>query len=168
MTSAQIPPADDSASQQGASQSDDAVNATAELAKWKDIAARAQADLQNARMRMEKEGQEMRVYAVQALIERLLPTIDNFRRSFEHLPADLVSHEWVKGLKTTEEQLLKDLEAVGLKRIHPLGQPVDPHGHEVIQVAPGEKDTVVKVLEDGYELSGKVIKPARVVAGSGE
>ena len=133
----------------------------------KDLAARAQADLQNAKMRMKKEGQEIRVFAVQALIERLLPTIDNFRRAFDHLPADLKSHDWVKGLAAVEQQLLRDLEAVGLKPIDALGKPADPARHEILQTAPGKEGIVLQLVENGYELSGKVIKPAKVVVGDG-
>ena len=167
MTAKANPPADDAASPQDAAPSDEVLKLREELARMKDLAARAQADLQNARARMEKEGQEMRAFAVQALIERLLPTIDNFRRAFDHLPQDLKSHEWVKGLHATEQQLLRDLEAVGLKRISPLGQQVDANRHEVLQTAPGVPDTVVKVFEEGYELNGRVIKPAKVVVGDG-
>jgi molecular chaperone GrpE len=139
-----------------------------ELAKLKELAARAQADLQNAKARMEKEALEIRSFAMQGLIEKLLPTISNFQRAFEHLPEDLAEHDWVKGLYATEQQLMADLQSVGLKKIESMGQPVDPQMHEVLQAAAGEKDIVVSVLEEGYELNGKVIRPAKVVVGNDE
>lgn len=138
-----------------------------ELAKLKDMAARAQADLQNAKARMEREAQEIRTYAMQGLIEKLLPTIDNFQRAFDHLPEELATNDWVKGLMAMEQQLVRDLESVGLTKIDAMGQPVDSAKHDVLQAAEGEKDTVVQVLENGYELNGKVIRPAKVVVGSG-
>lgn len=138
-----------------------------EIAKLKDMAARAQADLQNAKMRMEKEAQEIRSFAMQGLIEKLLPTIDNFQRAFDHLPEELAGHDWVKGLQATEQQLMRDLESVGLKKIEAAGMPVDTQRHEVLQAAEGDADTVVQVLENGYELHGKVIRPAKVVVGNG-
>lgn len=137
-----------------------------ELARLKDMAARAQADLQNAKARMEKEAQEIRAFAMSGLIEKLLPTIDNFQRAFDHLPEDLKDNDWVKGLQATEQQLMADLSAVGLQKIEALGQPVDSARHEVLQATEGEKDTVVQVLENGYELNGRVIRPAKVVVGS--
>ena len=140
---------------------------TDELARLKDMAARAQADLQNAKARMEKEAQQIRAYAMQGLIERLLPTIDNFQRAFEHLPEDLKDNDWVKGLQATEQQLMSDLTAVGLKKMDSLNQSVDPERHEVLQTGEGESDTVIQVLEEGYELNGKVIRPAKVVVGNG-
>lgn len=139
-----------------------------ELAKLKELAARAQADLQNAKARMHKEAQDIRSFAMQGLIEKLLPTISNFQRAFEHLPEDLSGNDWVKGLQATEQQLMADLQSVGLQKIDSLGQSVDPELHEVLQAAEGEKDTVVTVMEEGYTLNGKVIRPAKVVVGNGE
>jgi len=138
-----------------------------ELARAKDMAARAQADLQNAKARMEKEAVDIRMYAMQGMIEKLLPTVDNFQRAFEHLPEDLKGHDWVKGLQATEQKLMSDLESVGLKKIDSLGKPVDPEMHEILQATEGEKDIVVQVLEDGYSLNGKVIRAAKVVVGQG-
>ena len=110
-----------------------------ELQKLREIAARAQADLQNAKIRMERDAQEIRTFAMQGLIERLLPTIDNFQRSFEHLPAELKDHDWVKGLRATEQQLMTDLQSVGLSTMNVLGKPVDPARHEVVRTQ--RKDT---------------------------
>lgn len=152
MTTTQDPPQDDQ---------------TDELAKLKDMAARAQADLQNAKARMEKEAQELRTFAVQGLIEKLLPTIDNFQRAFDHLPQELAGHDWIKGVQAMEQQLMRDLQSVGLQKMEVLGQTVDPQKHEVLQSAGGETDTVVQVLENGYELNGKVIRPAKVIVGNG-
>ena len=142
-------------------------SAQEEIARLKDMAARAQADLQNAKIRMAKEAQEIRAFAMLGLIQKLLPTIDNFQRAFDHLPEELQDNDWVKGLQATEQQLMSDLSAVGLKKMDSLGQPVDSEKHEVLQAGEGEADTVVQVLEEGYELNGKVIRPAKVVVGSG-
>ena len=139
-----------------------------ELAKLKELAARAQADLQNAKARMDKEALEIRSFAMLGLIEKLLPTISNFQRAFDHLPEDLADHDWVKGLQATEQQLMADLQSVGPSQVASLGKPVDPQMHEVLQATEGEKDIVVSVLEEGYTLNGKVIRPAKVVVGNGE
>lgn len=148
--------------------SDEVKGLQEELRKLRDIAARAQADLQNAKIRMEKEAVELRVFAMQGLIERLLPTIDNFQRSFEHLPEELTDHDWVKGLRATEQQMMADLKIVGLERIEALGKPIDPMLHEVVSTGQGSVDTVVTVLENGYALNGKIIRPAKVLVGNGE
>ena len=139
-----------------------------EVDRLKDLAARSQADLQNAKIRLQKEAADSRIYAVEGLLRTLIPTVDNFRRAFRHLPSELAEHEWVKGLQATEQALLRDLQSAGLVRMECLGQPVDPHHHEVLQMAPGPKDQILQIHEDGYELHGKVLRPAKVVVGNGE
>ena len=138
-----------------------------ELEQMKDLAARSQADLQNAKARMEKESADSRRFAEQNLIHRLLPTIDNFQRAFDHLPEDLKDHEWVKGLQVVEQAFVTEMQSVGLQRIESLGETVDPDKHELLQAGPGENGTVVEVLEDGYTLHDKVIRPAKVIVGDG-
>ena len=140
---------------------------TEELARLKDLAARAQADLQNAKGRLEREAGELRKFALEGLVRELLPTVDNFQRAFAHLPEDLQNHEWVKGVQAVEQDLIRRLQAAGLRKIDSLGQSVDASRHEVLQTGPGDSDTVIEVFEDGYEYQGKVLRPARVKAGNG-
>ncbi len=139
----------------------------AELANMKDIAARAQADLQNAKDRLQREADDLRRFAVAGIIMRLLPTVDNFQRAFAHLPAELATHDWIKGVQAMEQDLIKILSDAGLTKIDSLGQPVDPAKHEVLQTGPGEQGKVVEVFEDGYELNGKILRVAKVKVGDG-
>lgn len=138
-----------------------------QVAKLTEIAARAQADLQNARARVERDALELRAFAAEGVIGRLLPTIDNFQRAFQHLPEDLGDHEWVKGVQAIEQELLRNLGDLGLKKFSPLGQKIDPTRHEVVLTGSGEAETVIDVLADGYELNGRVLRPAKVKVGDG-
>ncbi len=138
-----------------------------ELEKMKDLAARAQADLQNAKARSEREAMELRMFASESIIRKILPTLDNFQRAFQHVPADLASNEWVKGVQAIEADLMKHVSDVGLKRMQSLGEVVDPQRHEVLSIGSGEADKVVEVFEEGYELHGKILRPAKVKAGDG-
>ncbi|TSC79368.1 MAG: molecular chaperone GrpE [Candidatus Peregrinibacteria bacterium Gr01-1014_25] len=138
-----------------------------EVQRFKELAARSQADVQNARTRMEREAADARQYAAAMLILRLLPTIDSFQRAFAHVPADLQSHEWVKGIGAIERQMMKELTDAGLARMSSLGQAVDPARHEVLMTGPGAAGTVVEVFEEGYELRGKILRPAKVRVGEG-
>ncbi len=140
-------------------------DATGEIAKWKDLAARAQADLQNAKERLKREREEIGAFASEQFIRPLLPTLDNFQRAFLHLPEELKNHEWVKGVTAIEQELLKRVQEAGLKKIGTVGEPVNADLHEVLLTAPGEENTVLEVLENGYELNGKVLRPAKVKAG---
>lgn len=137
----------------------------AELARMKDIAARAQADLQNAKQRLEREASDLRSFASEGVIRRILPTLDNFQRAFQSVPAELVAHEWVKGVIAIEQDLLKQVQELGLTKMSSLGAVVDSAKHEVITVGPGDEGKVIEVFEEGYELNGKVIRPAKVRAG---
>ena len=138
-----------------------------ELERLKDIAGRAQADLQNAKDRLERDAEDLRKFAGASMLIDLLPVIDNLQRAFAHLPKDLQDHEWVKGIEAVEQNLMKKLEEAGLKKIESLNQPVDPAKHEVLQAGPGEKDKVIEVFEDGYELHDKILRPAKVKVGDG-
>jgi molecular chaperone GrpE (heat shock protein) len=139
----------------------------ADLEKFRDLAGRAQADLQNAKARVEKEGRDMRMFATESIVRRILPTLDNFTRAFLHIPDDLKNHEWVKGVAAIEQDLMKQMSDAGLKRMQSLGEVVDPLRHETLALGPGEEGKVVEVFEEGYELNGKVLRPAKVKAGDG-
>lgn len=141
---------------------------TAKLQQMTDIAARAQADLQNAKIRMQKDGEDIRKFAAEALILKLLPTIDNFQRAFQHLPAELKSQEWVKGITAIEQDLMRKMAEMGLQKMDCLGQQVDTARHEVITIGPGKEGIILDVIEEGYELHGKILRAAKVRVGSGE
>ncbi len=141
--------------------------ARAETAKMKDLAARSQADLQNAKARVERERMELSSFALEGMMKRLLPTVDSFQRAFQHLPEDLKNHEWVKGVMVIEGQLMRELEGAGLKRMVSTGTTLDSQRHEVLQQGAGVKDIVIELFEEGYELHGKVLRPAKVKIGDG-
>ena len=140
---------------------------TAKLQQMTDIAARAQADLQNAKIRMQKDSGDVRKFAAEAFILTLLPTIDNLQRAFQHLPEEIKSHEWVKGMTAIEQDFLRKMAEMGLQKMDCLGQQVDTARHEVITIGPGKEGEIIDVIEDGYELHGKILRPAKVRVGDG-
>ncbi len=140
---------------------------TAKLQQMTDIAARAQADLQNAKIRMQKDSGDVRKFAAESFILTLLPTIDNLQRAFQHLPDEIKSHEWVKGMTAIEQDFLRKMAEMGLAKMECLGQQVDTARHEVITIGPGKEGEIIDVIEDGYELHGKILRPAKVRVGDG-
>ena len=136
-----------------------------ELQKFKDLAGRAQADLQNAKSRIEREAGELRKFAGEQLIRRILPTLDNFQRAFQHVPAELAGQEWVRGVGAIEADLMRQMAEAGLTRMQSLGQEADSLRHEILMTGPGEEGKVTEVFEEGYELHGKALRPARVKVG---
>lgn len=139
----------------------------AEAEKFREVAARAQADLQNAKARLERDREELGSFAVASMLKRLLPVVDNFQRAFGHLPPALKGDEWVKGVQAIEQDLLKILSEIGLKKMDSLGQPTNPEKHEVLTAGPGAESLITEVFEDGYELHGKVLRVAKVKVGDG-
>lgn len=138
-----------------------------EAARLKDIAGRAQADLQNAKDRLERERQDVSKFALAGAMTRLLPTLDNLQRAFQHLPEDLKNHEWVKGVLVIESDFPRVLSELGLQRMESMGKALDPTRHEALQTGPGEKDKILEVFEEGYECNGRVLRPAKVRVGDG-
>lgn len=140
---------------------------TAKVGQLTELAARAQADLQNAKVRMKKDGEDLQKYAAEAVLKKFLPIIDGFQRAFSHLPADLKDHAWVKGVAAIEQEFLRQAGEMGLRKMEALGTQVDTARHEVLSVGPGKEGEILEVFEDGYELNGKILRPARVQVGDG-
>lgn len=158
---------DDAVTQGGSSVQQDWNALQEELQKLRDLAGRAQADLQNAKARAEREAVDIRTFATETMLHRLLPTLDNFQRAFQHVPDDLQGHEWVKGVEAIEQEFLRTLSDAGLRRMESMGEMVDPYRHDVLTIGPGKEGVVTEVFEEGYTLHEKVIRPAKVRAGDG-
>lgn len=139
-----------------------------EAERLKEMAGRAQADLQNAKDRLERERQDVAKFALVGMLTKLLPTIDNFQRAFQHLPEELKTQEWVKGVMAIEQDLVRQVSELGLQKIPALGAALDPARHEVLQTGPGEQGKVIEVFEEGYECNGRILRPAKVRVGASQ
>jgi len=156
--------ADEKAVQDEASKKDATEEQIEEL---KNQLARAMADLQNYKRRAEEDKMQFVKFANVELLKELLPTIDNFHRSCEHLPDELKDDAWAKGVMATHDELMKTLEKIGVKRMECVGQKLDPNKHEAMTAGPGEKDVIIEEFESGYELNEQTLKPAKVKVGDG-
>ncbi len=141
-----------------------------QLAQTKDQMIRALAEAENARKRAQKDREEASKYAVSRFSKDLLSVADNLRRALDAVPPELSQqHEQVKGLtdgiEATERELLRSFEKNGIEKITPLDEPFDPNFHEVMFEAPmadKPNGTVIQVIECGYTLNGRILRPARV------
>lgn len=128
---------------------------------WK----RAQADYINLKRRVENDIKELAVFANADLVSKLLPVLENFKRAFAHIPKEKQEDDWVLGIKQVEKQLEDILKGEGLEKIEVLGKEFDPAVCEALtyENSKEHKDCeVIEVIEDGYKLKGKVLKPAKV------
>ncbi|MBB6675408.1 nucleotide exchange factor GrpE [Cohnella nanjingensis] len=126
---------------------------------------RVQADFDNFRRRTQKEKEELAQYASLKLVTALLPVIDNFGRALQSGGESADAGSFAKGIDMINRQLWQVLEAEGLKLMEPVGQPFDPEVHQAIMQVESdeyEEGTVVEVVQPGYWLKDKVIRPAMV------
>ena len=142
----------------------------AEAAGLKEQALRYAAEAENTKRRAEREANDARAYAIQKFARDLLGVADNLARALAHHPAestDPVLKNFVVGVEMTEKELQSAFERNGLKRIAPArGEKFDPHQHQAMMEQPGTDVApggVVEVMQPGYELLGRLIRPAMVV-----
>jgi molecular chaperone GrpE len=144
-----------------------------ELAQWKDRALRAAADADNIRRRAERETNDARAYAIQRFAKDLLGVADNLTRAMGAAPRDSLDAQTqglVTGLEMTEKALLAAFEANGLSRLAPeAGERFDPNQHQAMmeQVSDQhEAGQVTALLQPGYALFGRVLRPAMVAVAA--
>jgi molecular chaperone GrpE len=145
----------------------------AEIAQLKDQMLRVAADAENAKRRAEREANDARAYAINKFANDLLGVADNLARALQHAPReadDPAVKNLTVGLEMTEKALLTAFERNGLKRIEPpRGAKFDPHQHEAMMEQPADDlgpGAVIQVLQAGYELFGRLVRPAMVVVSS--
>ena len=127
--------------------------------------ARATADFQNMRKRQEQDTEQRVQYANSALIKALLPVIDNFERALAVDPAKVDAASILRGLQIVHDQLINVLRQQQVEEIAPApGTPFDPHRHQALmqQDATYPVPTVVQLLQKGYGLHGRTLRPAQV------
>ena len=140
--------------------------ASRERDQFRALAQRIQADLINYRRRMEEERQELQRSANARLILDLLTVVDDFRRALESAPAEGDHASWSQGVELIHRKLWRVLEREGVTAIEALGKSLDPWEHEALlfQESPDHADgEVIAVVQEGYKLHGKVLRPAQVV-----
>jgi len=142
-----------------------------EIEKWKDVAARAQADLDNFRKRMARERTEAIQYANRSLLEQLLPIVDSFEMGLQMATqGDGGSSMILQGLTMVQKQIRDFLSNEGVETIPSDGLIFDPNVHEAIKQEPNEtvaEGVILYTLRPGYRLRERLIRAANVVVSSG-
>ncbi|PBB06843.1 nucleotide exchange factor GrpE [Salimicrobium humidisoli] len=126
---------------------------------------RVQADFDNFRRRTQKEKEMDRKYRSQSLTEELIPVLDNFERALQTEVKEESAQGFVDGMKMVYNQLWSALEKEGVEVISAQGETFDPHVHQAmmqVEEEGYESNVVVDVLQTGYKLNDRVIRPAMV------
>jgi len=137
--------------------------------RFKELAARAQADLINYRTRMEREMSRTKELACERSALEMFPVLDNLDRVLQVKDGSDLDTV-VEGIRMVRKQFLSALEALGVETVESVGKSFSPQYHEAIgmvEVEDEEQDgIVVDEFQTGYVLAGKVIRPAKVRVGS--
>ena len=146
-----------------------------ENADMRDRLLRTMADMENLRRRTEREKSDTARYAVSNFARDILTVGDNLRRTIEHVPAEAASQDpalksFLDGVEITERELLNALERHGVTRIEPLGARFDPNCHQAmfeVQDPAVPDGTVVDVMQAGYVIGDRCLRPALVAIAKG-
>lgn len=131
-----------------------------------DKSVRAQAELDNVRRRAEREVANAHRYGVEKLLNALLPTIDSLEQALQLASENEAFSAMREGLELTMKLFVDALQKFDLQQLDPVGQTFNPQEHEAMSIVdvPGhEPNSVVNVVQKGYKLNDRVIRPARVV-----
>ena len=154
----------------------------AALDDLRDRLLRAHAEMENLRRRTEREVQDAKRYANASFARDLLAVADNLRRAIDAAAPDKAEDEsvddgadpaltaFLQGVELTERELLKALEKNGVTKLSPKGQLFDPHRHEAVFEAPDPSvpaGTVVQVMQEGYMIGDRILRPAMVGVARG-
>jgi len=136
-----------------------------EKEQFRSIAQRAQADLVNYRQRASQELEESRRTVQFGILSRFLGVADDLSRAIDNLPDD-ADETWIEGISLVARNLSNSLEIEGVQKIEAIGEQFDPYQHEAIMYeerCDEEEGTIVSVIQDGYKLNDRILRPARVV-----
>lgn len=125
---------------------------------------RERADALNQRRHHDTQIAKLKTVVKASVVRDLLPVVDNFERALKHVPEDLASNDYIKGVQGIVKQFEKTLEQLGVQRIKTIGEPFDPRFHEAISMEEGEgtEEVVSEELQAGYTLGDEVIRHAMV------
>ncbi|WP_028108615.1 nucleotide exchange factor GrpE [Ferrimonas futtsuensis] len=145
--------------------------AQAKVEEQKDSVVRAHAEMENVRRRSAQDVEKARKFALEKFAGELLPVVDNLERALATGDAD---NEAVKplleGVELTHKSFLAGIDKFGIKEIDPIGQPFNPDQHQAMAMQPSEEfpaNTVMAVMQKGYELNGRLLRPAMVMISKG-
>lgn len=143
------------------------LSSEAKVKDQQDSVLRAKADIENMRRRTEQEIDKARKYALNKFAEELLPVIDNLERAIAAADAENEAVKpIVEGVEMTHKTFVDVVAKFGLKEINPEGEAFNPEQHQAMSIqesADHEPNTVMFVMQKGYELNGRVIRPAMVM-----
>ncbi|MEM0953895.1 MAG: nucleotide exchange factor GrpE [Pseudomonadota bacterium] len=137
-----------------------------QLDEARDAALRAAAEAQNARRRAEQDVEKARKFALERMASDLLPVVDNLERALEAAGEATEAAAITEGVDLTLRSFSDVLTKHSIEALNPVGEPFDPQLHQAMTMVPNpdmEPNTVMDVMQKGYTLNGRLLRPAMVV-----
>lgn len=140
--------------------------AQAKAAALQEEFLRAKAETENVRRRAQEDVQKAHKFAIENFAENLLPVLDSLEAALTHSSTDLAKVR--EGVELTLRQLTAALEKGRVVEVNPVGEKFDPHRHQAISMVPADQEanTVVTVLQKGYVIADRVLRPALVTVAA--
>lgn len=136
--------------------------AESKIVEYKDGWARSQAEFQNFRKRVERDNESFKASTRGDILKKVLPVLDDLERALQNRPAD---DAWASGIELVARKFQNILDMEGVKRIEAKGAAFDPNFHEAISHEPSEEvesGHVIDVIQNGYVIGERVLRPALV------
>ena len=138
-----------------------------DLAAARDAALRSHADAQNIKRRAEQDVEKARKFALEQFARELLPVVDNLERALEATAGqDAAVKPFAEGVELTLKSFLDALRKFNIETVDPMGEPFDPNLHQamsMVENAEVEPNSVIAVMQKGYTLNGRLLRPAMVM-----
>jgi len=142
----------------------------AQVQEFQEQVLRSHAEMQNVRRRAENDVEKAHKFAVEKFVKELLPVVDSLEKAVESTEGHESSGDLVasirQGVELTLDMFLSGLKKFNVERLNPVGEPFDPQYHEAMSMVPApnaEPNSVVAVMQKGYLLNGRVVRPAMVM-----
>ena len=154
---------------EGDEQSPSVVDELGSVDYWRDLAQRAQAEFENTRKRLETRHLDEVKRAGAKMVEAIIPALDDIDYALAHAADAGDDNETIQGLAAIRTKLMSGLTSQGVEVIDPMGESFDAEVAQAVGMLPSadvEPDTVVQVLQKGYRLGGKLLRPAMVMVST--
>lgn len=147
----------------------------AQVQEFQEQMLRSQAEMQNVRRRAEIDVEKAHKFALEKFVKELLPVADSLEKAVESTEGHEDSGELVasirEGVEMTLNLFMSSLKKFNVEQLNPAGEPFDPQQHEAMSMVPApdaEPNSVVAVVQKGYLLNGRVVRPAMVMVAKAE
>lgn len=147
----------------------------AQVQEFQEQMLRSQAEMQNVRRRAEIDVEKAHKFALEKFVKELLPVADSLEKAVESTEGHEESGELVasirEGVEMTLNLFMSSLKKFNVEQLNPVGEPFDPQQHEAMSMVPApdaEPNSVVAVVQKGYLLNGRVVRPAMVMVAKAE